>query len=78
MNRLDNTVEDTLVETLRRFGPCCPEDLIVRFPNHDWNEIFATVGRMSQDGRLVLSRVPGLWYQLSLPMHSSGKKERYK
>ncbi|MDP3090548.1 MAG: hypothetical protein Q8N04_07725 [Nitrospira sp.] len=75
MNRLNDTMEDPIIDVLQRTGPCCLDDLVVQLPNHDWSEIFATVDRMSRDGRLVLRRFPRSGYQLSLPLvHAAGKE----
>lgn len=78
MKHLNDTVEDTLVNVMQKTGPCCLDDLMVQLSHYDWNEIFATVDRMSRDGKLVLHRIPELGYQVSLPApHAADKKEAY-
>ena len=70
MIRTDISVEDAVVEVLESTGPCCLDDLTMRFPNHDWSDIFLAVDQMSRDGRLVLQRIHGLGYQVSIPSRS--------
>jgi hypothetical protein len=77
MNSLNDTVGNAIVKALQRSGPCCLDTLVMQLPNHDWNEIFATVDRMSRDGRLALRRIRGSEYQLSLPGRSDGEEEVY-
>lgn len=71
MNHLNDNVGDAIVKVLQQTGPCCLDDLVMQLPNHDWNEVFATVDRMSRDSRLVLRRIRGSGYQLSLPAWST-------
>ena len=75
MNRLDNTVEDTIIDVLRRTGPRCLDDLVGQLPNHEWSEIFAAVDQMSRDGRLVLHRIPRTGYQVSRPSLHAADRE---
>ena len=59
-------VEEALIETLRRSGPCCLGDVITPLPNFSWIEVFVAVDRMSRDGRLLIRRLGGSTYQIEL------------
>jgi hypothetical protein len=75
------SIEEAVVETLQRSGPCCLDDLVVYLPNFSWGEVFLAVDRMSRDGRVSLLQLGGSTYQiilrsqLSLASSTSGKKE---
>jgi hypothetical protein len=61
--------EVVVIETLRRSGPCCLDDLVRYLPNLSWDQVFVTVNRMSSDGRVwVFLRPPDYTaYQIALP-----------
>ena len=67
MIHTDTSVEDSVVEVLERSGPCSMDDLVRQLTEHGWSDVFAAVDQMSRDGRLVLRRVHGVGYQMSLP-----------
>jgi hypothetical protein len=75
------SIEEAVVETLQRSGPCCLDDLVVYLPNFSWGEVFLAVDRMSRDGRVSLLQLGGSTYQiilrsqLSLASSTSGQKE---
>ncbi len=48
-------IEDAIVETLRRSGPCCLDDVVAYLPNFSWGEVFVAIDRMSRDGPVVAS-----------------------
>lgn len=64
MIRPDTSVEDAVVEALKRIGPSRMDDLVGQLTSLGWSDLFATVDQMSRDSRLVLRRVPGLGYQM--------------
>jgi hypothetical protein len=74
-------IEETIVETLQRSGPCCLDDLVTHLPNFSWGEVFLAVDRMSRDGRVFLLQLGGSTYQItlrsqfSLASSISGQKE---
>ena len=76
MNRIYDT-EDTIVEVLQRTGPCSLDNLVKQLPYHGWNEIFAAVDYLSRNRRVVLRRVPGSAYQLTLSLEQAAKREVY-
>jgi len=59
-------IEEAVVETLQRSGPCCLDDVVTYLPNFSWGEVFLAVDRMSRDGRVVLRQLGYLTYEISL------------
>ena len=59
-------IEEAIVETLRRSGPCCLDDIVAYLPNFSWGEVFVAVDRMSRDGRLSLRQLGYSTYQITL------------
>jgi hypothetical protein len=59
-------IEVAIVETLRRSGPCCLDDVVTSLPSFSWGEVFGAVDRMSRDGRLSLRQLGYSTYQLTL------------
>jgi hypothetical protein len=74
-------IEEAIVETLQRSGPCCLDDIVAYLPNFSWGEVFLAVDRMSRDGRVFLLQLGGSTYQIilrsqfSLSSSTSGQKE---
>lgn len=74
-------IEEAVVETLQRSGPCCPDDVVAYLPNFSWGEVFLAVDRMSRDGRVSLRQLGCSTYQIilrsqfSLSSSTSGQKE---
>ena len=60
------SIEEAIIETLRRSGPCCLDDVVAYLPNLSWGEVFLAVDRMSRDGRLLLRQLGGSTYQIVL------------
>jgi hypothetical protein len=75
MIHTDTSVEDAVVEALESIGPYSMDDLVSQLPSHGWSEVFVAVDRMSRDGRLVLRRIPGSGYQVSLPSPKPAHQE---
>ena len=75
------SIEETVIDTLQRSGPCCLDDLVAYLPNFSWGEVFLAVDRMSRDGRVSLLQLGYSTYQiilrsqLSLASSTSGQKE---
>ena len=59
-------IEDAIVETLRRSGPCYLDDMVTSLPDSSWGAVFGAVDRMSRDGRVSLRQVGFSTYQLTL------------
>ena len=59
-------VEEAVVETLQRSGPCCLDDVVTHLPNFSWGEVFLAVDRMSRDGRVSLLQLGYSTYQITL------------
>jgi len=59
-------VEAAIIETLRRSGPCCLDDVVAYLPNFSWGEVFGAVDRMSRDGRVLLYQLGYSTYQIAL------------
>ena len=50
-------IEEAIVETLQRSGPCCLDEIVTYLPNFSWGEVFLAVDRMSRDGRVSLRQL---------------------
>ena len=61
-------VESAILETLERRGPCSLEELYLALSDYSWNQVFATVDRLSCNGRLLLRRPGRFDYQVSIGM----------
>jgi hypothetical protein len=59
-------IEEAVVETLQRSGPCCLDDVVTFLPNFSWGEVFVAVDRMSRDGRVSLLQLGCSTYQITL------------
>jgi hypothetical protein len=59
-------IEEAVVETLQRSGPCCLDDVVTYLPNFSWGEVFLAVDRMSRDGRVSLLQLGCSTYQITL------------
>ena len=59
-------LEYAIVQTLRRSGPCCLDDVVTSLPGFSWGVVFGAVERMSRDGRVLLRQVGYSTYQISL------------
>src|SRR2546427_8713775 len=52
-------VESAILETLERRGPCSLEELYQTLSDYSWNQVFATVDRLSCNGRLLYAGPAG-------------------
>jgi hypothetical protein len=59
-------IEDAIVETLRKSGPCCLDDVVRSLTGFTWGVVFGAVDRMSREGRVSLRQVGYSTYQISL------------
>ena len=59
-------IEEAIVDTLQRSGPCGLDDIVAYFPNFSWGEVFLAVDRMSRDGRVSLLQLSYSTYQITL------------
>ena len=59
-------IEEAIVDTLQRRGPCCLDDVVMSLPNFSWGEVFLAVDRMSRDGRVSLRPLGYSTYQIAL------------
>ena len=59
-------LEKAIVETLKKTGPCCLDNLVMDLPKFSWGEVFLAVDRMSRDGRLLLLQLDRSTYQITL------------
>ena len=60
------SIEEAIIEKLRRNGPCCLDDVVTYLPNLSWGEVFGAVDRMSRDGRVLLRQLGYSTYQIAL------------
>lgn len=67
MSIAQTVIEDALIEMLRQTGPCTMDEVANALPCHSWSELFSAVDEMSRKGRVVLRRLTGSGYQLSVP-----------
>jgi hypothetical protein len=51
MIRPDTSLEDAVVEALKRIGPSSMDDLVGQLTSLGWSDVFATVDQMSRDSR---------------------------
>jgi hypothetical protein len=74
-------IEEAVVETLQRSGPCCLDDVVTYLPNLSWAEVVLAVDQMSRDGRVLLRPLGYSTYQIalhsqfSLSSSTTGQKE---
>ena len=66
MKPTNKSTEEVVIEVLRRTGSCFLDNLVTSLPNLRWGEVFATVDRMSKDGRLSIRQVSYSAYQITL------------
>jgi hypothetical protein len=59
-------LEEAIVDTLQRRGPCCLQDVHMSLPNVSWGEVFLAVDRMSRHGRVSLLQLGSSTYQITL------------
>ncbi|HKT35795.1 MAG TPA: hypothetical protein VJR03_13295 [Nitrospira sp.] len=64
------TVQSAIRLHLIREGPCTLENLLSRFSQFSWSEIFSVVDQLSREGSLVLRRPSRLGYEVSLKTES--------
>ncbi|MGE3979785.1 MAG: hypothetical protein AB7F94_19685 [Nitrospira sp.] len=73
-------IEDAVIKILLQTGPRTLDDVAEALPVHNWNELFSAVDEMSRDGRVVLRRLAGSGYQLSVPVAplriAAGRQQR--
>ena len=60
-------IDEAVLAVLKHTGTCTIDEAIEALPQHKWSEVFSAVDVMSRDGRIVLRRLDGPGYQLSLP-----------
>jgi hypothetical protein len=60
------SIEEAIVDTLQRRGPCCLEDVRMSLPNVSRGEVFLAVDRMSRHGRVSLLQLGDSTYQITL------------
>ena len=60
------SIEEAIIEKLRRNGPCCLDDVVTYLPNLTWGEVSVAVNRMSRDGPLLLRQLGYSTYQIAL------------
>ena len=59
-------VEEAIIQTFRRSGPCSLDDVVSYLPNFSWGEVFVAVDCMSRDGRVFLRQLGYSTYQITL------------
>ena len=59
-------IDAAIIETLQRSGPCRLDDVVRSLPSYSWGAVFVAVDRMSRGGRVLLSPLGNLTYQVSL------------
>lgn len=61
------SIDEAVIAVLKHTGTCTIDEAIEALPQHKWSEVFSAIDAMSRDGRVVLRRLVGPGYQLSLP-----------
>jgi len=65
--------EFSIIERVAIHAPVSLDDLYELFRDHSWNQLFATIDRLSRKGSLAISRVDRQTYMISLgPQLSTG------
>ena len=59
-------IEEAVVDTLQRSGPCCLNDIVASLPSFSWGEVYLAVDRMWRERRLSILQLGGSTYQISL------------
>jgi hypothetical protein len=68
------SLDEAIVEKLRKDGPCCFDEVVTSLPNFSWAQMFVAIDCMSRDGRVFLRKLGYSAYQISLgsqPAHSA-------
>ncbi len=52
-------ITDQILEFLRSSPECDFEDLVTRYPEFTWNELFLEVSRLSREGQVKITRDVG-------------------
>ncbi len=52
-------ITDLILEFLRSSPECDFEDLVTRYPEFTWNELFHEVSRLSREGQVKITRDVG-------------------
>jgi hypothetical protein len=60
------SIEEAIIDTLQRRGPCCLEDVHMSLPNVSWGEVFLAVDRLFRHGRVSLLQLGCSTYQITL------------
>jgi hypothetical protein len=60
------SIEEAIVDTLERRGPCCLEDVHMSLPTVSWGEVFLAMDRRSRHGRVSLLQLGCSTYQITL------------
>jgi hypothetical protein len=60
------TLEEAIIEKLRKDGPCSLDDVVIHLSRFNTGEIFLTIDRMSIDGRVLLRQLGYSTYELTL------------
>jgi len=55
-------VQEAVLGVLEREGACGLNDLVIKFHDFAWSEVFAAVMAMSRDGRVVFYRIASTGY----------------
>jgi hypothetical protein len=52
-------ITDRILESLRSAPECAFEDLVTRYPEFSWNELYIEVSRLSRNGQVIITRGVG-------------------
>lgn len=55
-------VQEAVLGVLEREGTCGLNDLVTKFRDYAWSDVFAAVVAMSRDGRVVFYRIVSTGY----------------
>jgi hypothetical protein len=72
----ESTVEDQVVDIVRRARVCDLEEVMRQCANLTWNQVFFAVDRLSRSGEIrLVSRGQGT-YALTFPQRQEGRSDR--
>jgi hypothetical protein len=70
------TVEDHVIDIVRKAHDCDLEEIMRQCPNLTWNQVFLAVDRLSRRGEIrLLSKGRGL-YTVTFPHRRDGRPDR--
>jgi hypothetical protein len=71
------TVEDQVIDIVRRIPSCDLEEIMRQCVNLTWNQVFFAVDRLSRSGEIRLAPRDGGSYSLTIPQRQERRPDRH-